>query len=64
MPTDKKSEGQPGAKPAAKRPARARRPIEEISDEDLSLRIAMREAGALDEDTDPARLPGEEDDDW
>jgi hypothetical protein len=42
-----------GEKPPAK-PKRKRRPIDQISDEELRLRIAMRETGALDEDTDPA----------
>lgn len=40
-------------KPPAK-PKRRRRPPDEISDEELRLRIAMRKTGVLDEDTDPA----------
>lgn len=39
-------------KPPAK-PKKRRRPPEEVSDEELELRMAIRATGALDDDTDP-----------
>jgi hypothetical protein len=54
-PAPKKKTGKPPAKATAPtRPAKRPRPLEDISDEDLMLRAAMRGTGTLDLDTDPA----------